>query len=43
MTKRVFLTAFVILLTLCCLFTAYCLRSFQELARLSETAYAAPL
>jgi hypothetical protein len=43
MTKRVFLTAFAILLALCCVFTVACFRSFQELAGLSEMVYAAPL
>ncbi len=43
MTKRVFLTAFAILLALCCVFTAYCALSFHELAGFSEMAYDSPI
>lgn len=43
MTKRMFLTAFAILLALCYVFTAYCVGSFHELVGFSEIAYAAPI
>jgi hypothetical protein len=43
MTKRVFWAAFVLLLVLCCVFTAACVRSLHELISFSEMVYVAPL